>query len=436
VPDGLDVCPGSDDTIDADGDGVPDGCDVFPNDPTESVDTDGDGVGDNADANPTDPTGGTPTGTNVSVQPNDQNGDPTGMSLTFGQIDGPGETSVAVSTGGPPPPSAFRLGTPPVYYNVTTTAVFSGSIEVCFDYSGQNFNNENNLKLLHDDGSGWTDVTTSLDTTNDIICGTATSLSPFVVTELNVAPEVTSVVLPADPIAIGTSVALMASFTDANTPDSHTGAFDWGVGSIFGIVTEANGSGSVDLTQVFDSPGVFAVEAIVSDGDLEGRRSSMLDEPGYVVVYDPSGSFVTGGGWIDSPAGACTWGDCTTQTTGKANFGFVSKYKRGANVPTGETQFRFKSGDLDFKSTMYEWLVVAGARAQFKGVGEIDGQPGFGFMLTGIDGDGPGGQGVDRFRIKIWELATETVVYDNQRGADDTSDATTALGGGSIRVHR
>ncbi len=35
--------------IDADGDGVLDADDAFPNDPAESVDTDGDGIGDNAD---------------------------------------------------------------------------------------------------------------------------------------------------------------------------------------------------------------------------------------------------------------------------------------------------------------------------------------------------------------------------------------------------
>lgn len=34
---------------DADGDGVPDSLDAFPNDPTETVDTDGDGTGNNAD---------------------------------------------------------------------------------------------------------------------------------------------------------------------------------------------------------------------------------------------------------------------------------------------------------------------------------------------------------------------------------------------------
>lgn len=41
---------------DADGDGIPDRNDAFPNDPAESVDSDGDGTGDNADLFPDDPT--------------------------------------------------------------------------------------------------------------------------------------------------------------------------------------------------------------------------------------------------------------------------------------------------------------------------------------------------------------------------------------------
>ena len=41
---------------DSDGDGVNDAEDAFPNDPTETADSDGDGVGDNADAFPNDPT--------------------------------------------------------------------------------------------------------------------------------------------------------------------------------------------------------------------------------------------------------------------------------------------------------------------------------------------------------------------------------------------
>ena len=43
----------------------------------------------------------------------------------------------------------------------------------------------------------------------------------------------------------------------------------------------------------------------------------------YIVVYDPSAGFVTGGGWINSPMGAYA---ANPSLTGKANFGFEAKY--------------------------------------------------------------------------------------------------------------
>ena len=49
--------------------------------------------------------------------------------------------------------------------------------------------------------------------------------------------------------------------------------------------------------------------------------------------------------------------------------------------------------------------------------------------------DVAGGGGVDKFRIKIRELADESIVYDNQMGEDDDSEAATELGGGSIVIH-
>ncbi len=63
VPDSVDAFPNDPaESADTDGDGVGDNADAFPNDPTETVDTDGDGIGDNADEYPNDPTnGGTTT---------------------------------------------------------------------------------------------------------------------------------------------------------------------------------------------------------------------------------------------------------------------------------------------------------------------------------------------------------------------------------------
>ena len=130
---------------------------------------------------------------------------------------------------------------------------------------------------------------------------------------------------------------------------------------------------------------------------------------------------MTGGGWITSPVNVNYQ---YMQETGKATFGFVSKYKKGATVPTGNTEFQFKAGDLNFKSTSYDWLVVnkAGMNAQYKGIRTINGAGTYKFMLWGTDSS------PDTFRIKIWtEDPDELIVYDN--GVEQT------IGGGSIVVH-
>jgi hypothetical protein len=97
------------------------------------------------------------------------------------------------------------------------------------------------------------------------------------------------------------------------------------------------------------------------------------------------------------------------------------------------------AGNLNFHSSSYDWLVVAGTRAQYKGAGTINGVLGnFGFLLTAIDGQITGGGGTDKFRIKIWEKIGDIdgdIVYDNQMGATDTDDPTTAISGGSIVIH-
>jgi hypothetical protein len=153
----------------------------------------------------------------------------------------------------------------------------------------------------------------------------------------------------------------------------------------------------------------------------------------YVVVYDPGAGFVTGGGWIDSPVNAYLY---DPDHTGKANFGFVSKYQVGATVPTGQSQFNFRAADFEFHSTSYQWLVIAGPKAQYKGSGTINGVGDYGFMLTATDGQISGGGGIDKFRFKAWDKITYEVIYDNQRNEADDADAATAIGGGSIVIHQ
>lgn len=143
----------------------------------------------------------------------------------------------------------------------------------------------------------------------------------------------------------------------------------------------------------------------------------------YGVAIDPSPASdrVNGGGWIDSPAGAFAQ---MPALTGKASFGFVSKHKNGATLPAGNTHFRFDG--LNFQSTTHDSLVVSGNQAQCAGTGTINGSGSYQFMVTLIDGDQPGGDGQDRFGIRIWS-DSGALIYDNQL---------TVLGGGNITIHR
>jgi hypothetical protein len=183
-----------------------------------------------------------------------------------------------------------------------------------------------------------------------------------------------------------------------------------------------NGTTAVGVSAV----GVYNVVATINDPNYEGSA------PAIFVVYDPNGGFVTGGGWINSPAGASA---SFPDAVGRANFGFVSKYERGAKIPSGQTQFQFKAGNLNFHSTVYEWLTVSGARAQYKGEGTINGSGKYGFLLTAVDGQINGCGNTDKFRIKIWDKNDgDKVVYNNESTSTDDSDPTTEIGGGSIVI--
>jgi hypothetical protein len=253
---------------------------------------------------------------------------------------------------------------------------------------------------------------------------------------------------PALPPAVAITGPPSGYVVAANAPVNFTGAFSdpsgamhtasWQFTSASASVTQAGvineAAGTVSAMQSFATPGVYQVSLTVTNNcGGQGQATTIGDLAAMVVVYDPSAGFVTGGGWINSPAGAFAE---NPSLVGKASFGFVSKYQNGASVPTGQTEFQFKAANLNFKSTTYDWLVVAGARAQFKGAGAINGAGDYRFILTAIDGQINGGGGVDKFRIKIWNNAGGGLIYDNQLNAPDNTDPTTALGGGAIVIHK
>jgi PKD repeat protein len=249
----------------------------------------------------------------------------------------------------------------------------------------------------------------------------------------NVAPVLGPIMAPTYPVAISGPVVVSADFTDAGVLDVHSAVIDWDANGTSttsaGTVTESNGAGTVSGSRVYTTPGVYFIRITVRDD--EGASASAVFQ--YVVVYEPNEQgFVTGGGWIDSPAGAYP---ADPLAEGRATFGFVSRAQYGGSRPTG-TQFQFRTANFDFRSATWDWLIIAGAKAQYKGSGTINDSGDYSFILTVNDGQISGGGGVDRIRIKIWNKATGAVIYDNQMGNADNASASQAIGAGSIVIHR
>ena len=278
-------------------------------------------------------------------------------------------------------------------------------------------------KIFEDDFIG--NVTLFVEDDDNDRFGNGENTDDVMVLINNVAPIIVNISGPSDPMQIGESIPpIVVNFTDPGIIDTHQVIFEWGDGiSTLIDVDEEEINMTVSSSHQYYEPGVYIVNITVEDDDGGIDKESYE----YVVVYDSEAGFVTGGGWIGSPKGA--YKD-NLNADGKATFGFVSKYKKGKTVPTGNTQFNFNAEYFHFHSSEYYWLVIAGAKAMFKGIGTIQGREGyFKFIITAWDGDLVGEQ--DTFRIKIWNADSddeESVVYDN--------GSNSPLGGGEIMIHK
>jgi len=124
----------------------------------------------------------TPAGNDIVVRPVDPTTQTTPVTLVFENVTSGGSTTVTTSSSGPPPPAGFKLGTPPTYYSIETSASYSGSISICIDLTGIQFKNAGSITLFHrTDGGVWQKIDSWVE--NGSLCGIVDSLSIFAVVE-------------------------------------------------------------------------------------------------------------------------------------------------------------------------------------------------------------------------------------------------------------
>jgi hypothetical protein len=139
----------------------------------------------------------TEVGQDIEVILPDESGE-TPVALIFDNITESGTTHLEIKSEGSAGLEGFKvLGTNglPVYYDITTTATFSGQVEVCIDYSGLSYTKGKEKKLVLGHNNEELDTYRPPDSTPEdpydtkILCALVSSFSEFVVLEpLNEAP--------------------------------------------------------------------------------------------------------------------------------------------------------------------------------------------------------------------------------------------------------
>ncbi len=241
----------------------------------------------------------------------------------------------------------------------------------------------------------------------------------------NAAPEILSLMpATAGAAAINSAVEITAKVNDINAKSA---GVNWGDGS--SAEEFAVNSGGFAASHTYTAPGLYSVTVTVTD--VCGQATTRVYE--YIAIYDPQAGFITGGGWINSAPGSLVE---DASATGKASYGFVTKYSKETGLPTGDVDFEFAAGNLSLESTKIDWLVIAGNNAWIKGLGTINGASNCSFLLSAVDSDLNGYRNQDAFRMQIWNGENGALVYDSQAAAAGNAPAAQVIDGGSIVVHK
>jgi len=268
-------------------------------------------------------------GTNVTVTPVDTTTGTTPVTLTFANVTQPGVTSLTTSPAGPPPPTGFQLGNPGVYYNLSTTAIYTGPVTICINYAGILFTQLPHL--YHYQNGAWMDVTTSVTTTNMVVCGTTTSFSPFALFQPSAFPTTTAI--SAAGVSYGTpgSVTVSVSSTGGTVTGNVSLSVDGGTASTLAL---SNGSAVFNLAGLTATTHTLAASFAAQGNFTASSGSGTLTvalAPLTVTAYNASRAYgganpafsATDSGFVNGDTAASLSGTlvCTTAATASSPVG-------------------------------------------------------------------------------------------------------------------
>jgi large repetitive protein len=264
----------------------------------------------------------TPTGANVAVTPVDTTTGTSPVSMTFSNVTQPGSTTLTTSSSGPTGPTGYQLGAPPVYYNLSTTATYTGIITVCVNYASISFPS-GAPSLWHYSGGTWTNITTSVNTATMTVCGTTSSLSPFAL----FAPNTVQV-------TVGTSPAGLAFSVDGTTYTSSQ-MLVWTVGSVHTLATTSPQTPTTGTQYTFTN---------WSDGGAISHSVTAQVASSYTASFSTAYQLTTGaspsnGGTVSPASGAYYASGTVVNLTATANSGYTFSVWTGpvANANTAST---------------------------------------------------------------------------------------------------
>ena len=219
---------------------------------------------------------------------------------------------------------------------------------------------------------------------------------------------------------VGSEVQFAANFHD--TCGDVTAIWDFPGADSFDVTDPIN------PTSVYNEPGIYTVTLTVTDG------CNSVSESLVVVIYDPTAGFTSGGGWFVPDNESFINRIAVTDTVSKANFGFIVKYKKGADNPDGNLEFRYRAGDIDLRSQDMDWLVVQSTtKVRFKGKATINGNDELHTFKVTAEDKGEPGASLDTFCIEIWLGVVDDVENTPQT---PKHKAKGLLGGGNIQIHQ